>query len=140
MEEVSEILRDHKLKITPNRKKILGVFKRSDFALSYNDIDLELSSSLDKVTVYRTLKSFEESGIIHEIIDGSSQVKYALCHGGKCSTHHHHDTHLHFRCNHCDKTFCLEEVRTPKVSLPDGYILIQQSTFVQGVCKSCSTV
>ncbi len=140
MAEVQEILKKHKLKVTPNRKKILEIFRNTDFALSYNDIDTSLNSSLDKVTVYRTLKSFEENGIIHEIIDGSSQVKYALCHGGTCTTHNHHDTHLHFRCESCDKTFCLEDIVIPKVSLPKGYSLKSQSTFVQGVCKSCSLV
>lgn len=138
MKEVQETLKQHKLKITPNRKKILAVFRGSDFALSYNDIDASLSSSLDKVTVYRTLKCFEESGIIHQILDGSSQVKYALCHNGTCSSHDHHDAHLHFRCESCDKTFCLDEVKAPKISLPLGYILKSQSTFVQGICKSCT--
>ena len=84
MSDIKEILKGHNLKFTENRKVILEQFISADYALSYKDIDAMISQKLDKVTVYRTLKSFEENGIIHEVVDGSSQVKYALCHSGSC--------------------------------------------------------
>ncbi len=138
MSTSKELLKEHGLKFTENRKVILEQFMSANYALSYNDIDAMIAQKLDKVTVYRTLKSFQESGIIHEVMDGSSQVKYALCHSGACSSHHHHDAHVHFRCEKCDKTFCLDDVKVPLLQMPEGYKLNSQSVFVQGFCRKCS--
>lgn len=138
MSDLKEILKSHNLKFTKNRKVILEQFISTDYALSYKDIDAMISQKLDKVTVYRTLKSFEENGIIHEVVDGSSKIKYALCHSGSCSTHKHHDSHLHFRCDKCDKTFCLDDYIVPNIRLPKGFKLGSQTVFVQGVCNSCN--
>ena len=33
----------------------------------------------DRITIYRTLKTFEEKGIVHGIEEGTTEVKYALC-------------------------------------------------------------
>ena len=57
----------------------------------------------DRVTLYRTIKQFEEKGLIHEVIDTKGQAKYALC-VTECTTHEHHDDHLHFHCSQCDRT------------------------------------
>lgn len=133
-----DILKNHSLKFTANRELILELFSNNKHALSYNNLESLLNKKLDRVTVYRTLKSFEESGIIHQIHDGSSQIKYALCHGGTCSNHNHSDAHAHFRCEDCDKTFCLEEVKVPEIKLPTGYKKASQSVFIQGVCDSCN--
>lgn len=138
MSDLKQLLKDHGLKFTENRRAILEVFKSSEYALAYSDLDSSLKSKLDKVTVYRTLKSFEESGIIHEVLDGSSHVKYALCHSGSCSSHDHHDSHVHFKCDKCEKTFCLDEVKVPQITLPQGYTSASQSIFVNGVCTACN--
>ncbi len=133
-----DLLKNHGLKLTPNRELILGVFINNKHALSYNNLEALLAKKLDRVTVYRTLKSFEESGIIHQIHDETSQIKYALCHGGTCSSHQHSDSHAHFRCEECDKTFCLEEIAIPEIKLPPGYKKETQSVFIQGVCAACN--
>lgn len=138
MADLRSILKKHGLKFTENRKVILEQFLAVNYALSYNDIDASISKSLDKVTVYRTLKSFEESGIIHEVLDGGAQIKYALCHLGTCSSHDHHDAHVHFKCFDCDKTFCLESTKIPAIQLPQGYQINKQSVNISGICKACA--
>lgn len=138
MSEVNILLKKHGLKVTSSRKTILEVFKSITYALSYSDLDKELKGNLDKVTVYRTLKSFEESGIIHEVIDGSPQIKYALCHIGNCSEHTHYDSHVHFKCDSCEKTYCLESTQIPKIELPEGYSTNKQFVSLQGECKDCA--
>ena len=138
MSEINTLLKKNGLKVTESRKAILKVFKRITYALSYSELDKELKGVLDKVTVYRTLKSFEESGIIHEVMDGSSKTKYALCHDGACSENIHHDAHVHFKCNSCEKTFCLESTQIPTIKLPDGYITNKQFVSFQGECRECA--
>jgi len=138
MSNANSILKAHNLKSTESRLTILAIFKKNMHALSYNDIESLLTVKLDRVTVYRTLKSFEENGLIHQIYDGSAQVKYALCHNGSCNSNQHKDSHAHFRCDKCDKTFCLSDVITPMADLPEGYQSKSQSVFIQGICKVCN--
>lgn len=138
MSDLKSILKHHGLKNTANRQLILQAFVNEKHALAYSDVDALIKQQLDKVTVYRTLKSFEESGIIHQVLDGSAQIRYALCHTGGCSHHEHTDQHPHFKCDTCEKTFCLDTVTIPKINLPSGYSKTTQSVFIQGICKSCS--
>jgi Fur family ferric uptake transcriptional regulator len=137
MNQHREILKKHSLKFTENRSLILKQFLVNNYALSYKDIDAMIGKKLDKVTIYRTLKSFEENGIIHEVVDGGSQVMYALCSSGSCTSNHHHDTHIHFKCNDCDKTYCLEDITPPELKLPEGYSMAQQTVFIKGSCNIC---
>jgi len=134
---LKEILKKHNLKYTENRKVILEQFVCKNYALSYSEIDSLIQKKLDKVTVYRTLKSFEENGIIHQVIDGSNQIKYALCNSASCSSNHQNDAHIHFKCDHCEKTYCLNDIPTPELVLPKGYSIAKQNVFVQGRCHNC---
>ena len=139
MSLAKDILKRNGLKFTENRRVILNQFILTDYALSYSDIDSMIKRKLDKVTIYRTLKSFEENGIIHEVVDGSSQVKYALCNSNSCSSEHHNDTHIHFKCNDCQKTYCIDDIMIPKIKLPQEFQLESQSVFIQGKCEKCKS-
>ena len=139
MSDSKEILKKHGLKFTKNREVILEQFMCAKYALSYKDIDELISKKLDKVTVYRTLKSFQEAGLIHEVMDGSSIDKYALCHSSSCTSHQHHDAHVHFKCDDCEKTFCLDDVVVPSLNLPQGFKTQTQTTFLNGTCDTCTT-
>lgn len=137
MNESRAILKKHGLKFTENRKVILDQFISANYALSYNDIETLIKKKIDKVTVYRTLKSFEENGIVHQVVDGSNKIKYALCNSGSCSSNHHHDTHIHFKCIDCNKTYCLDGITPPELILPKGYSIAKQNVFIQGRCQNC---
>ena len=128
------LLKNYGLKVTANRLTILEMMKSVGYAVSQNDLKLMLNNRLDKVTVYRTLKTFQKAGIIHEILDGSVQVKYALCDISKCNA----DAHIHFKCNLCEKTFCLNSINIPNISLPNGFMASKQFVSFQGKCQSCS--
>lgn len=116
---------------------ILETMKSKGYGLSQNDLNSLLNYSLDKVTVYRTLKTFEELGIIHPILDGSTHIKYALCQTSKC-TSEHETAHIHFKCDSCEKTFCLNTIKIPNIELPKGFVSAKQFLSFQGKCQSCS--
>lgn len=139
MSLAKDILKRNGLKFTENRRVILNQFILTDYALSYSDLDSMIKRKLNKVTIYRTLKSFEENGIIHEVVDGSSQVKYSLCNSGSCSSEHHNDTHIHFKCNDCEKTYCIDDIMIPQIKLPREFELESQSVFIQGKCEKCKS-
>ena len=79
MDEIWDIeLKNHQLRPTKIRKVILRMFCEQESALSQKYIEESLQSSFDRVTIYRTLKSFTEKGIIHSIRDGERMIKYAI--------------------------------------------------------------
>jgi Fur family ferric uptake transcriptional regulator len=120
METLLNIFKKNQLSITDGRKKILELFLNSDGALAHADIEKNTGAIFDRVTVYRTLQTFVDKGIIHIIPTTDNSILYALC-KDNCEAGHHHDDHVHFVCDACSKTICLEEVTVPLVKLPNGF-------------------
>ena len=136
MTEHHDLLKSTGLRVTETRQVILERFREKTAAISQSDIEGELGEAIDRVTVYRTLKTFVEKGIIHKILDDKGGIKYALCREQCHHGHHHHD-HLHFKCSVCQETPCLEKHLIPEVSLPEGYRKEEVNILVQGVCPNC---
>jgi Fur family ferric uptake transcriptional regulator len=131
-----EILKKNQLSITDSRKKILELFLKSNGALAHADIEKSTGEHFDRVTVYRTLQTFVEKGIIHLIPTTDNAILYALC-KQNCQAGHHHDNHVHFICESCTKTICLDEVTVPTVLLPKGFTPTQAAMVVNGICVDC---
>jgi Fur family transcriptional regulator, ferric uptake regulator len=133
---LSEILRRKNLSVTDSRRKILGLFLNAPDALAHGDIEKKAGEKFDRVTVYRTLQTFVEKGIIHSIPTSDNSVRYALCRD--CQEGHHHDEHVHFVCSHCGRTICLDDVVSPKIDLPLGYVAENVQVIINGICKDCN--
>lgn len=136
MDNLLDILRKNQLSITAGRKEILSLFLKTPGALAHADIESRTDGSFDRVTVYRTLQTFVEKGIIHNIPTPDNSVLYALC-KDNCEAGHHHDNHVHFICDVCDKTICLDHVAIPEVKLPKGFKQKQTDVVVSGICNAC---
>jgi Fur family ferric uptake transcriptional regulator len=136
-QEIKDILKRNNLSFTGSREKILSLFFRQQGALAHGDIEKRAGEKFDRVTVYRTLQTFVEKGIIHAIPTSDNSIRYALC-KDHCGEGHHHDHHIHFVCTHCQNTFCLDDVVTPEIRLPKGYVSAQIEVVVEGLCKTCS--
>lgn len=132
----SETLREFKLKSTPCREEVLKLFFHNDKALSHAFIEEHTQATFDRVTVYRTLKSFEDKGLIHKVLDDNSVTKYALC--NECSANDHNHEHVHFKCETCGETTCIESVHIPEINLPNGYKIAERNILVQGICPKCN--
>lgn len=136
MDTMSEtLLKDFKLRSTPNRQEILHLFLQKNYALSHGDIEKEIDNSLDRVTVYRTLKTFLDKGLIHKVLDDEGSLKYALCNEACTTAGHHHD-HVHFKCTKCGQTNCLN-IEVPPIKLPKGYRATAVNLLIQGICDRC---
>lgn len=136
MDQNLTILRKNGLSITAGRKKILDLFLDNEGALAHADIEKHTDAAFDRVTVYRTLQTFVDKGIIHQIPTTDNSILYALC-KDKCEAGHHHDEHVHFICNKCNKTICLDDVTVPAVKLPKGFQPVQAAMVVTGICAEC---
>lgn len=134
--KVADILRKKHLSVTDSRRKILSLFLTSHDALAHGDIERKAGEKFDRVTVYRTLQVFVEKGIVHTIPTADNSVLYALC--KDCSEDHHHDDHVHFVCKNCNATICLDDIVSPEIKLPQGYLAENVQVVINGICKNCN--
>lgn len=132
----TEILKNHGIRQTETRQKILNTFLKSPEALSNEDIEKSVDN-LDRITLYRTLKTFEEKGIIHKIPNSGNAPMYAICQDN-CTEHQHHDSHGHFHCLECGKTVCMDHTDVPGIKVPEGYKVEQKHLILEGKCDVCS--
>ena len=115
MSTTEEHLKEHDLRVTQVRKKLYDYFKEVNSAVSHSELELIFSNDFDRVTIYRTLNSFMDKGILHKIPNDSGSAKYALC-KEDCSTGHHIDNHVHFKCGKCERLICLHDLEIPQLN------------------------
>lgn len=133
---INLLLKQNKLSVTGSRTKILQLFLEQPGALAHGDIEKKAGEKFDRVTVYRTLQTFVDKGIIHTIPTADNSIRYALC-KDECREGTHRDHHIHFVCKACNNTYCLDDVVTPEVDLPKGYRAEHVEVVVEGICKNC---
>jgi len=123
-----------KIKPTAMRILVLRFLTKQSFAVSLTDLEM-LFSHADRVTLYRTLKTFEKNHLIHRIDDGTGVVKYALCEDHcECSPE---ELHTHFHCTNCEKTYCLLNSHIPKLKLPVNFKIQEVNVLIKGICEKC---
>ena len=136
--KANDILKSKDLKKTPVRQQVLSALIESTSALSQQEIEHKFNNQFDRITLYRTLKSFEEKGLVHRIYNSFGEAKYAIC-SDECHEHSHSDHHLHFNCVKCKRTFCINEAHIPHFHLPVGMKALQYNFSVEGICKDCDS-
>lgn len=132
-----EILKHNHLSVTESRKKILDLFLANIGALAHADIEKNTGEQFDRVTIYRTLQTFVDKGIIHTIPTADNSVLYALC-KDECEQGHHHDNHIHFICDTCNITICMDHITIPELKLPKGFAPKRSDVVVSGICNRCN--
>ncbi len=136
MKKAIDILADKTLRKTPCRIFVLNEFlRKGNQGLSELDLEQRSRNHFDRVTIYRTLKTFIETDILHKVIDNDNVVKYALCRD--CGGHSHNHEHVHFKCEVCLTTNCLDDISIVQVELPKGYRKKEANYLIVGVCPSC---
>lgn len=136
MQSPFSLLQSHKLRITDCRLEIIQEFLDKNIALSHSDLEDKLNQQFDRVTIYRTLKTFLDNDLIHKVLDDSGATKYALCTHGE-HVHNHSHEHVHFKCEVCGETTCLEDIKLPQIKLPGGFEKKEMNLLVQGICEKC---
>jgi len=132
--KVENIIKSHQLSVTKIRKKVLRVFLKSLKPLTLQDIRL-LVGSIDRITLFRILSTFEDKGIIHKIRLEHGDVLYALCQE-TCQAGKHNHKHIHFKCESCDTVSCLTIDNFPIFSIPN-YQFNNVNINVSGFCQLC---
>ena len=124
------------LKKTSFRKELLIFFQSSSSSLTVKKIIKKFASSVDKVSIYRALNSFEKSGLIHKVPDKNNLLRYSLC-SSECGPGKHSHDHAHLLCSICDETFCLDDFLLPNIKSHNGYVINNYKIILEGSCLSC---
>lgn len=136
MEELVKQLERRKIKPTAMRLVVLDFITKHNHAVSLKDLELGLEST-DRVTLFRTLKTFQDHKILHSIDDGTGSIKYAIC-TDTCECDYPQDIHVHFHCKVCNETQCLPKVKIPAINIPGNYYSEEANVVVKGICNKCT--
>lgn len=124
--------------VRPTAARILIMQKLSEQTSPISLLELEAQlETLDKSTISRSLAVLLEHHAIHAFEDGSRSVKYEICRsdGGACLIG---NRHIHFYCEVCHKTYCMDPIKIPVVQLPEGFVMDTINYTVKGICPACS--
>jgi len=138
MKEIEKTLENKGVRPTAMRMLIYKYLAKKNVAISLTDIENAFAKA-ERTTLYRTLRTFEEKRLVHQIDDGTGIQKYALCEPG-CNCDIEQDLHLHFHCNSCNETVCLTEHKIPDINLPEGFVAENANLVLKGICDRCSAV
>lgn len=132
----TEILQERGIRPTSNRILVVKALAAADRPMSLSELEYKILT-VDKSGIFRALSLFREQRLVHVIEDGSDGVRYELCmsHGGDGDDE---DMHVHFYCEACHRTFCLDNVPVPQVELPRGYVRNTVNYMVKGLCPECA--
>jgi len=133
--QARRILKSAKLYCTAGRVAVLRILLRANKPLRQDEIAGRLGKkSFDKVTIYRTLESLLEVGLVHNAFLDERARHFELacnCSNTQC--------HPHFTCTSCGSTHCLTEMAIPKVKgTHKGFLIHRQQTRLEGLCPACA--
>lgn len=132
----NHFLSDAGVQVTPNRILVWRELERASSPLSLRELEDSIDT-MDKSSIFRTLRLFADHHLVHQIDDGSGSIKFEVCH---LRTHNtlHDDEHAHFYCRQCHKTFCLDNIPVPHITLPEGFHTEETNFVFKGICPTCS--
>lgn len=129
------MLKEVRLYCTEARVAVLTVLMEAGGPLRQDQIAGWLEShTLNKVTVYRTLDSLVEAGLVHRAFMQNRAWHFELA--DHCSEK---QCHPHFTCTNCGVTRCMTDVSLPMAQIHQkGYIINRQQVRLEGLCPACT--
>jgi len=135
-EKVDRLLSSAKMKRTGPRRTILGALLGANRPQTADEIiSIIGKAGPNKVTVYRTLESLAEAGLVHRAFVDERSRYFEMA--DRCTMI---QCHPHFVCTDCGQTRCLPEVSVPLATNPPaGFIICRQQVRLEGLCPECGT-
>jgi len=130
MKSCVELLKDHNIKPTIQRVKILEYLKTHKIHPSADEVYQDLRNefpTISRATVYNALNVLSNSGIIEEIITPNA-IRYDFV----------EKDHHHFYCLKCKKIYDIY-IDLPKFELHeiDGHKVKHVQYCIVGICRNC---
>ncbi len=133
----ARLIRTVGLRCTRARRVVLEMLNRKDRPLSHQEIAAEAEiGSLDRVTLYRTLTTLLQVGLLHRIqdVNGVWRFRAHRAQPGECG-----GNHIHFLCLECNQMYCLPDQSLPWVEKPEGAEVLGKQLVVYGRCAACKS-
>ena len=134
-ENYEALLTEHGIKPTANRILVIKALSSAGRPMSLSELENKIMT-IDKSGVFRTLTLFREQHLVHVIEDGGDGVRYELCHSYHDDVDD--DLHVHFYCEHCQRTYCLDYIPVPAIEVPSGFVIHSVNYMVKGICPQCA--
>lgn len=147
-----ERLRSEKVKITPNRRRVLGRFLEADSPWTLQSLhrSLQAGGDCDLSSVYRALSALRGAGVLEEFrLPGRRETYYALLGrsgarkqaGARARAHSPDHHHHHIVCQDCGTVshldLCVPAGLVAKVEGASGFRVTAHNLEFQGVCGDC---
>ncbi len=131
MEKFVKILKEKGLKITPQRLDIMSYLDvnrcHPDVDTIYRDLK-EKNPSLSKTTVYNTLQTLKEKGVILELTISGSERRFDYDHG----------FHHHFQCLKCNRIIDMDIPCDYVNNISEmGHEVKEIHSYIKGICMDC---
>ena len=129
---IAELLREHGLRVTPQRRAIWGVFAQAPGHLSAEDVFQRARRELPeraRATVYNALNEFLAAGLLTRLPGEASHLFDPNV-----------ERHHHFRCRRCRRLFDVQPSGVEDLRLAeDGFVVEQAHIVFEGVCAECAS-
>jgi Fur family transcriptional regulator, ferric uptake regulator len=134
-QELSALLKKHKVSVTSARLAVFEALSRLG-PCTFAELNHELSPSVNRASIYRTIKLFESLGVVHRLPMG---WKYKLELSDLFNKHHHH-----ISCAGCGQISVAKEDRQIERLILDitsgaGYEHLSHSLEITGLCAGCQS-
>ncbi|MCW8859590.1 MAG: transcriptional repressor [Deltaproteobacteria bacterium] len=134
LDSFQEACREKGLRITPQRIEIFKELVKSNdhpTAEKLHQRLIEKMSTLSLDTVYRTLGTFSDLGLINKVETVESQAHFEVS----------HVPHHHLICEHCKKIIDFKWDQVDKADLPQEVqalgVFEKKNVIIYGTCNSC---
>ncbi len=135
MEKYVKILKENDLKVTPQRIMILKYLDSHRTHPTADEIYLSLKKSipsLSKTTVYNSVETLNEHGIIQSLTISGSELRYDF----------ENKMHHHFLCTECGRIYDID-FKCPNIEKicqkirSEGHQIDEVYGYFRGICKKC---
>lgn len=131
-----EMMKSSGISPTPNRILVMRQILKSPRPQSLGELEAAIGT-MDKSSILRALMILHNKHLIHSIEDGKGVVKYELCHGFDEESEADKDYHVHFYCEECGITECLDNIPVPRIEIPEDYLILAYNYMIKGICPKC---
>ncbi|MCL5115688.1 MAG: transcriptional repressor [Firmicutes bacterium] len=133
--EFIQFLRDHQMRVTPNRLTVFRALQKSQGPLTVPDLAGRVEESgLNTATLYRIMETLTELQVVHPVLQDHQNVAYELLEPFA----RHHD---HLICRQCGRTIdiydCRLEEALKAISDDRGFRIDFHQMEVHGLCPDC---
>jgi len=129
------LLREHDLKVTPQRLGILSLMQREGH-LNVEELFILIKkqfSSISLATLYKNINAMLKSSLITEIKIPQHKSKYEIA----------KEPHIHLLCQKCDEFIDVSvniDTLVDEASMKSHYQLMDSSIVLCGVCEKCQAL